>query len=131
MRIKEGDKFNETFLVSENIYKGFISIFNDKNPLHTNREFAVERGFKDIITHGNILNGFLSYFIGERLPLKNIIIHKQEIKYRRPVYINDKLNFYAEVMSVFDEINTLEIKFCFINQDLSKVASGKFQIGVI
>jgi len=131
MRIKEGDKFNETFLVSENIYKGFISIFNDKNPLHANREFAIEKGFRDIVTHGNILNGFLSYFIGERLPLKNVIIHKQEIKYHRPVYINDKLSFCAEVMSVFDEINVIEIKFYFINQSLSKVASGKFQIGVI
>jgi hypothetical protein len=47
------------------------------------------------------------------------------------VYINDKLSFYAEVMSVFDEINVIEIKFYFINQSLLKVASGKFQIGVI
>jgi len=131
MRIKKGDKFNETFLVSENIYKGFISIFKDKNPLHTNREFAIERGFRNIVVHGNILNGFLSYFIGERLPFKNVIIHKQEIKYHRPVYINDKLSFYAEVMNIFDELNVIEVKFFFNNQDCLKVASGKFQIGVI
>jgi len=131
MRIKQGDKFNEIFLVSESVYNGFISIFDDKNPLHTNREFAIEKGFRGVVTHGNILNGFLSYFIGERLPLKNVIIHKQEIKYHRPVYINDKLSFYAEVMNVFDEVNVIEIKFYFVNQGLSKVASGKFQIGVI
>lgn len=131
MRIKKGDKFNEIFLVSKNIYEGFISIFNDKNSLHTDREFAIKKGFRGIVIHGNILNGFLSYFIGERLPIKNVIIHKQEIKYHKPVYINDKLSFYAEVMSVFDEINVIEIKFYFINQDLLKVASGKFQIGVI
>lgn len=131
MGIKKSDKFNETFLVSENIYKGFISIFNDKNPLHTNRDFAIEKGFRDIVTHGNILNGFLSYFIGERLPLKNVIIHKQEIKYHRPVYINDKLSFCAEVMNIFDELNVIEIKFFFNNQDCLRVASGKFQIGVI
>jgi len=131
MRIKKGDKFNETFLVSENIYKGFISIFKDKSPLHTNREFAIEKGFRNIVMHGNILNGFLSYFIGERLPFKNVIIHKQEIKYHRPVYINDKLSFYAEVMNIFDELNVIEVKFFFNNQDCLKVAAGKFQIGVI
>ena len=131
MRIKKGDKFNEIFLVSENIYKGFISIFKDKNPLHTNREFAIEKGFRNIVVHGNILNGFLSYFIGERLPFKNVIIHKQEIKYHKPVYINDKLSFYAEVMNIFDELNVIEVKFFFNNQDCLKVASGKFQIGVI
>ena len=67
MRIKKGDKFNEIFLVSENLYKGFISIFKDKNPLHTNREFAIEKGFRNIVMHGNILNGFLSYFISKEV----------------------------------------------------------------
>lgn len=131
MRIKKGDKFNEKFLMSKNIYKGFLSIFNDKNPLHTNREFAIKKGFKDVVMHGNILNGFLSYIIGEKLPIKNIIIYKQEIKYHKPVYINDILYFYAEVIDVHAKINVIEIKYFFNNQDNIKVASGKFQIGVI
>ena len=70
MRIKKSDKFNETFLVSENIYKGFISIFNDKNPLHTNRDFAIEKGFRDIVTHGNILNGFFILFYWRKITFK-------------------------------------------------------------
>ena len=131
MRIKKGDKFNEEFLMSKNIYKRFILTFNDKNPLHTNREFAIKKGFRDVVMHGNILNGFLSYIIGEKLPIKNIIIYKQEIKYHKPVYINDILYFYAEVIDVHVEINVIEIKYFFNNQDNIKVASGKFQIGVI
>jgi len=41
------------------------------------------------------------------------------------------LSFYAEVMNVFNELNVIEIKFFFNNQDYLRVASGKFQIGVI
>ena len=67
-------KYEVPFIVSENIYKGFIQLFNDKNPLHVNDVFAIEKGFKEKVMHGNILNGFLSYFIGECLPVKNVVI---------------------------------------------------------
>src|SRR5690349_15151584 len=93
MTFKQQDKFQQTFLVSEKIYEGFIELFGDKNPLHTNEAFAVEKGFKGRVMHGNILNGFLSYFIGECLPVKNVIIHSQEIKFSNAVYVNDELFF--------------------------------------
>ena len=73
--MKEGDCFEARFTVTEETYLGFISLFKDKNPLHTDATFARLRGFDDKVMHGNILNGFLSYFIGECLPMKNVIIH--------------------------------------------------------
>ena len=82
MIFKIGDKFSEKFHINDKIYQGFINIFNDNNPLHTNYQFANDKGFKGIVMHGNILNGFISYFIGEKLPTKDVIIHSQEIKYK-------------------------------------------------
>ena len=70
MIFKIGDTFNEEFHVSDEIYAGFIQLFKDKNPLHTDQEIAIKKGFKGMVMHGNILNGFLSYFIGECLPTK-------------------------------------------------------------
>jgi 3-hydroxybutyryl-CoA dehydratase len=43
---KIGDKYEENFIVSDEIYSGFISLFNDKNPLHTNDQFANINGLK-------------------------------------------------------------------------------------
>ena len=40
-----GDTFEEIFIVSNETYNGFISTFKDKNPLHTNDDFAVNKGF--------------------------------------------------------------------------------------
>lgn len=126
-----GQKFNKEFVVSENIYNGFIKVFNDKNPLHTQEEFAVKKGFKSVVMHGNILNGFLSNFIGECLPTKDVIIHAQEIQFKNPVYLNDILAFEAIVADIFESVKTIEFKFIFKNADAKTVAKGKIQIGII
>ena len=129
--MNKGDVFSSQFVVSEKIYKGFIDLFNDKNPLHTNVDFAKQKGFGSVVMHGNILGGFLSFFIGESLPLKNVIIHSQEIKYTKPVYLYDNLTFTAEVVDVFESVHTVEFKFHFENEQKITIAKGKIQIGII
>jgi 3-hydroxybutyryl-CoA dehydratase len=131
MMFKVDDSFSENFTVSNEIYQGFITLFKDKNPLHTNTQFATEKGFQSEVMHGNILNGFLSYFIGEGLPTKNVIIHSQEIQYKNPVYLNDILDFKATVIGVYDSVNAVEFKFDFRNKDAKVVAKGKIQIGLL
>jgi len=127
----KGDTFESKFVITEKVYTGFISLFNDKNPLHTNAGFAKEKGFKSEVMHGNILNGFISYFVGECLPQKNVIIMAQEIKYVNPVYLNDILLLKADISDIFDSVKMLEIKFIFKNQNDLKVASGKINIGIL
>ena len=129
--MQKGDIFKQTFTVTDKIYQGFIEVFNDKNPLHVDNSFAVTKKFSSKVMHGNILNGFLSYFIGECLPLKNVIIQTQEIKYALPVYLNDKLELYAEIEDVYESVNTIEFKYYFTNLNNKKVAKGKIQIGII
>ena len=131
MIFKVDDIFTEQFIVSNEIYKGFIAIFNDKNPLHTNHRFATEKGFKSVVMHGNIVNGFLSNFIGECLPTKNVIIHWQEIQFKIPVYLDDKLEFTAKIIGVYESVNAVEFKFDFKNSDDKIVAKGKLQIGLL
>jgi 3-hydroxybutyryl-CoA dehydratase len=126
-----GDRFEEHFKISEDIYKGFINLFNDRNPLHTDEEFSRTKGFQSKVMHGNILNGFLSFFIGECLPVKNVIIHSQEIQFKNAVYLNDELHFTATVSDVFESVNAVEFRFSFMNSALKSVAKGKFQIGLL
>lgn len=125
------DKFEEYFVVSSKVYEDFIQLSQDNNPLHINKEFAISKGFKGVVMHGNILNAFLSYFIGECLPTKNVIIHSQEIQYKNPVYLGDELAFTASVSGVYESVNTCEFKYYFRNSDTKVVAKGKIQIGII
>jgi len=131
MIFKLGDKFKENFVVTGKVYYGFIKIFRDENPLHTDDKFALVKGFKGKVMHGNILNGFLSYFIGECLPTKDVIIHSQEIQFKSPVYLEDELDLIAQVIGIYESVNVIEFKFYFKSKELKTVAKGKFQIGLI
>jgi 3-hydroxybutyryl-CoA dehydratase len=125
------DFFEHVFVIDEAVYQGFIQIFKDNNPLHTNSKFAVNHGFSSKVMHGNILNGFLSYFIGECLPTKEVIIHSQEIQYKNAIYLNDELIFNAQVSGIYESVGAIEFKFTFKNNVAKVMAKGKFQIGLI
>jgi 3-hydroxybutyryl-CoA dehydratase len=123
--------FEREFTVTEEIYQGFIRIFRDENPLHTDERFARARGFRGPVMHGNILNGFLSYFVGEVLPSKELIIHSQEISYKHPVYLNDTLRLKAVVSEIHESVNAVVFKFQFYDPAGNTAARGKIQIGIL
>jgi 3-hydroxybutyryl-CoA dehydratase len=129
--ISKGVKFEHQFVVSQAVYEGFLQTFKDGNLLHVNDAAARERGFAGKIMHGNILNGFLSYFVGECLPAKAVVIQTQTTKFHKPVYLNDALTLRAEVADFFESVSTAEISFQFLNQDGAKVAAGKLSVGFL
>lgn len=131
MMFKKNDTYQLFFTVTDEVYTGFIAVFNDQNPLHTQEDFAISKGFKGCVMHGNILNGFLSYFVGEQLPTKHVIIHSQSIQYKQPVYLHDLLQFTATVNEVYESVGAVEFSFTFQNNASKIVAKGKLQIGIL
>jgi acyl dehydratase len=125
-----GNEYKEIFLLTEKIYKAFQECSNDMNPLHTDETFAKNKGFDGKVMYGNILNAFLSYFIGETLPTKDVIIHSQEINYKKPVYLNDTLTLNAVVDEIHESVKAVVFKYRFCNQANEVVAKGNIQIGV-
>ena len=129
--MKAGDTYSYNYTVTEKVYNGFREIFSDNNPLHTNHEFAVAKGMKGVVMHGNILNGFISHFIGEVLPEKNVIIHSQNISFYKPVYLGDEVILSAELAEVHEAVKSFTFKFIFRNTLGERLAKGSIQIGLI
>lgn len=127
----QGDSYSQQFTVSEAVHRDFVALFGDENPLHTDEVFAKAKGFQGRVMHGNILNGFLSYFIGECMPTKDVIIHSQEIQFKNAVYMGDVLDFSATVEGFYESVNAVEFKFSFKNAASKVVAKGKIQIGLL
>ncbi len=127
----KGQVYKHQFSITEEVYNGFTTLFNDRNPLHTNESFAKEKGFKSVVMYGNILGGFLSYFIGECLPVKNVIIHTQRITYYNPAYLNQALDFTAKITDVVEAVKVVVFEFVFKDINGLKIAKGKIQIGLI
>lgn len=124
-------EYQHRFVVSQPVYDAFQQTSGDFNPLHTQIEFAKSKGFPECVMYGNILNGFVSYFIGMMLPMQDVIIHSQDIIFKNPVYLNDELDFSAKVEEVSEAVNTVIFKYTFRNASCKIVAKGHVQIGVI
>ena len=117
------DTFDEKFKISDDLVTDFIKLSNDRNPLHTIDKFAIDKGFKSRVVQGNLQNCFISYFIGECLPSKNVMILSQTIKFKNPVYINDILYLKVKIIGVFESVGLIEFDFKFTNQ-LDKIISN-------
>jgi len=132
MIFQEGKIYEHTFTLTQEVYDSFQRCSQDRNPLHTDKTFAQSKGYPERVMYGNILNAFISYFIGECLETKNVLIQSQSINFRKPVFLFDMLTFTAEIHGVYESVNTVEFKFIFANrQDGVMIANGKISISVI
>lgn len=129
--MKKGDRFQHQFQVTRAVHAGFMELTGDKNPLHTDESFARAKGFNSVVMHGNILCGFLSYFVGECLPVKNVMLLSEEIMFSKPVYPDDSLMFEAEVADVHESVNAIEFNFRFEKENSQRVAWGTLKIKVL
>lgn len=125
-----GDEFHFDFLIDEKIHAGFIAVFDDRNALHVDDVYAQGKGFPAKVMHGNILNGFLSRFVGELLPVKNTIIHTMGINFRRPCHLNDLVTLHATIVEVHESVDVYVFKYTFqVGEKI--VAMGNLQVGLL
>lgn len=123
--------FNQKYIITPEVYLYFQKCSKDLNPLHTDEEYACLKGFPEKVMYGNILNAFISHFIGECLPTKDVIIHSQTISYKNPVFVNEELDFEGIVSGIFEAVNVIEFKYKFIKPNGEIAAKGLIQIGVL
>jgi 3-hydroxybutyryl-CoA dehydratase len=126
-----GDRFVESFEITPELHSGFIALFGDRHPLHTDLDYAKSFGFRSVVVHGNILCGFLSYFVGECFPEPDVMILSQNVKFPQPVYLNDRLRLDVEVLDVHDSVNVVELECKFSNDAGKLVASARMNLGLI
>jgi 3-hydroxybutyryl-CoA dehydratase len=129
--LAEGRVFHAVFAVTEAVYEGFLATFGDRNPLHVDDAYAQARGFRAKVMHGNILNGFVSDFVGMQLPLRDVLLLSQEIRYRQPVYAGEVLRLEATVRHYSEGTGIAELQFRFRNSEESTVASGSLQLRIL
>lgn len=124
-RSQIGLKFETEFCVNEAVQNGFMETFQDRNPLHISDEYAHAVGFKSKVMQGNILNGFISYFVGEVLKSSQLALITQSIRYKNPVYLNDVLKLHVVLLDISEANKMYIFGYEFKNEQV--VADGKFQ----
>ncbi|MBQ7425793.1 MAG: hypothetical protein IJV20_00835 [Prevotella sp.] len=127
-------ELSHTYQVTPEVYKAFQLCSQDMNPLHTDEAFAQEKGFESRVMYGNILNAFISHFVGMCLPTPDVMIQSQDISFHKPVFLHDEITLQAGIDTVSEAVNIINYKLKFYKKtDAGRqlVAKGHVQIGLL
>jgi len=117
--------------ITEEMMSKFMEITGDINPLHNDSEFAEEKGYDSRVVYGMLTASMISTLGGVYLPGKRCLIHSVEVKFAKPVYINDILTIYGTVVEVHESVRQIEIKVVIKNQHGKTVCKGKLKAGML
>lgn len=129
--IKVGISESFEVAVTKEMMEAFKAITGDVNPLHTDVNFAKEKGYSDTVVYGMLTSSFLSTLAGVYLPGENSLIREVEVKLKKPVFAGDVLKVKGEVTEVNTDFNIFVMKVSIVNQNGDKVLRGKMQMGVL
>lgn len=132
--VEKSQAIEVTYHVTPDVYYGFQRISSDYNPLHTDEAFARSKGFPERVMYGNILNGFVSHFVGMALPSRDVMIQTQDIQFRKPVYFGDEILLKSSQEDISEAVEIINYKLKFYRMGGAKpelVATGHVQIGML
>ena len=77
----------------------FASVSGDFSPLHMDLEYANTTEFGGRVVHGILLASLFSNLVGMKIPGKHALYLGQDLVFRRPVLIGDRVTVSAKVLS--------------------------------
>jgi 3-hydroxybutyryl-CoA dehydratase len=112
-------------------HQKFLEISGDNNPLHVDADYARNRGFSGNVVYGLLSSAFYSTLVGVYLPGKFSILHAIDIKFIKPVFINDLLKVTGTVSYINEAYKQIEVKAYIVNQKGDKISKALIKIGLI
>jgi 3-hydroxybutyryl-CoA dehydratase len=98
--LKVGDTNTHSFVVSDEIVRGFSELLGDRNPVHLDEEFARGTRFGRRIAHGMIAASQISAAIGNTLPGPGSIYLNQTLQFVAPVFVGDIVTTTVTVSAI-------------------------------
>ncbi|MCS6823127.1 MAG: MaoC family dehydratase [Cytophagaceae bacterium] len=107
---KVGDRYAEKFSFTQEQVIRFAELTGDKNPIHLDPEYAATTPFKKNIIHGAFSASIFSKILGMKFPGKGTIYLKQEISFKRPMYVDCEYEAILTILELNPENHTALIE---------------------
>lgn len=126
-QLEVGMTASYTQTITDADVKSFAGISGDNNPVHMSDEFAKDSRFGKRIAHGLLSASFFSAIFGTKLPGTGCVYVSQNLKFLRPVYLEDTVTALVTIKSINEESRRIFFDtVCFVNK--KKVISGDAEI---
>jgi len=121
--LRVGDSGSYTKVFSEKDIFRFADASGDYNPLHIDETYARNTRFGKRVAHGILTAGLISTVLGSDIPGIGTIFLQLEIRFVKPVFINDRVTATAMVEEIIRPDRVRMLVAC-TNQNGEDVAIG-------
>lgn len=130
--IREGFRTSHQYTISQGVYDHFLAASQDRNPLHTEDEFARQHGFAEKVMHGMILNSFISHFVGMVFPGGPVLLQSTSTQFKSPCHLGDEIRIDMTVSQVVESVRVFTMDMVLTNLTRARVAAkAKVQVGLL
>jgi 3-hydroxybutyryl-CoA dehydratase len=120
-----GETATLTKTITDADVRAFADLSGDHNPLHLDDAYAKTTRFGARIAHGAFSFGLLSAVLGNQLPGNGTVYLKQDLKFLKPVLIDDTITATVEITAIRADKGIVTLKTSVTNQRGEAVAEGE------
>jgi acyl dehydratase len=125
-KYRVGQTFSQEFSISKGAVTAFARLSGDQNPIHINKQAAIEAGFEREIAHGAYLGGLISKVLGIDFPGQGTIFLSQKLRFLKPAYVDTIVRIEIVVLSLIGRRMIVGVKAK--NEDGDILSEGEVQV---
>jgi len=99
-KYKVGMEAKRSMVVTTDMVEAYARIVGDQNPVHLDREYAEATVFKKPIAHGMLTASLFSGIFGCDFPGEGSIYIKQNLNFKKPVYIDEEVVSVVKIQAI-------------------------------
>ena len=126
--VGQSEEFSIT--ITEDMLTAFRGVTGDINPLHSDDGFARQHRYPQHVVYGMLTASFLSTLTGVYLPGERCLIQSVEVKFVKPVYAGDILQFAGTVSELHESVRQMTLKVEARRGGI-RVLKGSMRLGVL
>lgn len=123
--IEINEVYTHEFQFSQEEVNQFAQVTGDKNPVHTDADYAAKTMFKRPIMHGMLGASLFSKVFGTLFPGEGTIYLKQSLNFLKPMYVNTPYEAVFTVKELLKDKNRAVIETLIKNKDGNVCTSGE------
>jgi acyl dehydratase len=118
-----GQTYSHDFTFSQDEVNRFAEVTGDKNPVHTDSEFAAKTLFKVPIMHGMLGAALFSKVFGVLFPGEGTIYLSQTLNFLRPMFVDTNYEAIFTVKDIMKEKHRAIIETAIKDKTTGKICT--------
>ena len=128
VRVGDTCQIERTFTAED--IRAYATLSGDFSPLHVDLAYATSTEFGACVVHGLLLASLFSQLVGMRIPGKHALYLGQDLAFRKPVFVGEKVTASAKVVGKNEATRTLQLSTEIRNAEGKVVVSGSAKVKV-